>query len=222
MPLTTIRMIDIETRADTDLLARLPIEPKNGFLPLLYHLPCAVAVGHVTSEGVLTVVESLGSGLFDDPCELTELFWELLNRTPFLVTFNGRAFDVPVMELCALRYGACASRHWGEKYGSRYRYGQAHIDLLDVLCNYGGATRGYKLGHLVALLGYAGQDGMDGSMVQGLWEVGKIDEIQAYNRNDCIRTFALWLQWSRISGRLTETLYQESLKASAPFLDLIR
>ena len=63
---------------------------------------------------------------------------------------------------------------------------------------------------------------MDGSLVQTYYDDGRLDEIQAYNRLDIIRTYAVWLQWARIAGRLTEPLYQAALKASKPFLDQIR
>lgn len=224
MPPQTAIIVDIETRNDTDLMALHDYYPKEGtFLPLIYHLPCAIAIGRVDGEGRLLAVESLGDGLLgDDPCELTQSFWDMVGHAGTLISFNGRGFDIPVMELCALRYGCAAARHWTEAHGSRYRYGKAHLDLLDILSNYGGATKGLTLANVVQLLGYKGKDGMDGSMVQGMYEAGKIEEIQAYNRRDVICTYAVWLQYARISGRLTEPMYHAARSASKPFLEMLR
>lgn len=224
MPPTTSLIFDIETRHDTDLMAQLGYQAKpKDFAPILYHLPCAIAVGHMDGEGQLLSVESLGDLVSqDDPRVLTEDFWAMANHTPMLISYNGREFDLPVLELCALRYGCAAPKHWQEQYGTRYRYSKVHLDLFDILGNYGTRTKGLTLANVVQLLGYAGKDEVDGSKVQGLWEAGKLQEIQAYNRLDVIRTYAVWLHWAHIAGRLTEPLYQAALNASKPFLDQIR
>ena len=70
----------------------------------------------------------------------------MAEHTATLVSFNGRSFDIPVLEFCALHYGIAAPKHWkAGQQGNRYRYGTSHIDLLDVLGNYGGATKGFSL-----------------------------------------------------------------------------
>src|SRR5262245_12128964 len=193
---TVSLIFDIETRLDTDLAGRCGYTPKDGaFPPLPFHLPVAIAIGCVDGHGVLTAVESLGTPglLADDPCDLTTAFWQRITQAGVLIGFNSRGFDMPVMELCALRYGCAAPRHWGEAQGTRYRDSKQHLDLLDVLSNYAGASRGYSLNALVQLLGYAGKDGMDGSAVQSLWDAGELETIMQYNRLDIVRTYALWL-----------------------------
>jgi predicted PolB exonuclease-like 3'-5' exonuclease len=226
MPPTTSLIFDIETRADADLLAATGYAATDGeMLPPIFHLPVAIAVGHMTSEGILTSVESLADDLLgqDDPRVLTEDFWAMANHAPVWISYNGRSFDIPVLELCAMRYGCVALKHWQDQYGTRYRYGKAHLDLYDILSNYGAApTKGLTLSHLVQLLGYQGKAGVDGSKVQAMWEAGELDAIREYNRLDCVRTFAVYLQYAHIAGRLTEEVYQRALQASKPWLDAIR
>jgi predicted PolB exonuclease-like 3'-5' exonuclease len=220
----TMLIFDIETRHDTDLMQAFGYQGKpEVFAPLIYHLPCAVAIGQVTSEGVLTQVESLTDVYVDDdPAELTSEFWDRATHAPVLISFNGRGFDIPVLELCALRFGAVCAKHWqDDQKSTRYRYSKSHIDLLDILSN-GRPEKGFKLGNFTRLLGYTGKDDMDGSKVQGMYEAGQLTEIQAYNRLDVIRTYALWLQWSNIAGRLLPEQYRAALISSKPFLDQIR
>jgi 3'-5' exonuclease len=223
---STMLIFDIETHHDKHLMQTFGYQAKDGaFPPLIFHLPCAIAVGYLTGDGLLTGVESLlddPMGIPAAPWDLTEAFWTMANHTSVLVTFNGRSFDIPVLELCALRYGCTAPKHWQNARGTRYRYGNAHLDMLDILSNYGMATKGLSLTNVVQLLEYAGKDDMDGSRVQEMWEAGNINEIQAYNRLDVIRTYAVWLHWARMAGRLTEDLYQAALIGSKQFLDLIR
>src|SRR5262249_55253209 len=69
---------------------------------------------------------------------IAQAFWnELADSDATLVSFNGRAFDVPVLELAAFRYGIAAPKHFQRGGGNtRYRYGDAHIDVRAVLTNH--------------------------------------------------------------------------------------
>ena len=70
---------------------------------------------------------------------------------PVLVTFNGRAFDLPVIALRSLSHGVPLSWYYQER-GVRYRYSEeGHMDLCDWLADHG-ATRSGSL-DAVARLG---------------------------------------------------------------------
>jgi hypothetical protein len=134
------------------------------------------------------------------------------------VSFNGRAFDLPVLELQALRYGCPAPRYFNEKYGHRYRYSEErHYDLFDFLSN-AGAYRirgGFNL--LARLIGLPGKAWIDGSMIQGLWEAGQLRTIHDYCRQDVIQTYDLFLRIELMRGRLTPDTYQLASEAAASF-----
>jgi 3'-5' exonuclease len=137
-----------------------------------------------------------------------------------LVSFNGRAFDLPVLEMQALRYGCQAPRYFNEKYGHRYRYSEErHYDLFDFLSNVGvhRIRGGFNL--LARLIGLPGKTSVDGSMIQGLWEASQLSTIHAYCRQDVIQTYGLFLRVELIRGRLTPEAYQAAWEAAAPFLE---
>lgn len=213
---------------------------RSTFIPVTYHIPISIAVGRVNAEYVLTSVETLAydhaqqvpleleSTLFTPAGEtferaMVEDFWRLVNEGYTLVTFNGRGFDLPVLELAALRDGLGAPRYWNEKYGHRYRFSEdGHYDLQEVLTNGGAAQLRGGLNALLTMLGYVGKDGVDGSMVQDLWEKGEHETIHTYCRRDVICTWALFVRLELIRGRMTPEQYDHVCRQSATFLHQIR
>ena len=148
---------------------------RNDFLPIAFDIPISIVVGNVTGNHTLTAVEVLCAQDYSEEGIVCE-FWRRVEIFPgTLVSFNGRAFDLPVMEMQALRYGCQAPRYFNEKYGHRYRYSEErHYDLFDFLSNVGvhRIRGGFNL--LARLIGLPGKTWVDGSMIQGLWEAGQL------------------------------------------------
>jgi 3'-5' exonuclease len=193
-------------------------EGRSDFLPISFHVPISIVVGNVSGNHVLTAVEVLCAQDYSEEGIVCE-FWRRIEAFPgTLVSFNGRAFDLPVLELQALRYGCQAPRYFNEKYGHRYRYSEEwHYDLFDFLSN-AGAYRirgGFNL--LVRLMGLPGKTWIDGSMIQGLWEAGQLNTIHAYCRRDVIQTYGLFLRIELMRGRLSPHEYRVAWEAAAPF-----
>lgn len=193
---------------------------RGDFLPLAFHVPISIVVGNVTASYILTAVEVLGAEDYSEAGIVCE-FWRRVEMFPgTLVSFNGRAFDLPVLEMQALRYGCQAPRYFNEKYGHRYRYSEErHYDLFDFLSNVGvhRIRGGFNL--LARLIGLPGKTSVDGSMIQGLWEASQLSTIHAYCRQDVIQTYGLFLRVELIRGRLTPEAYQAAWEAAAPFLE---
>jgi predicted PolB exonuclease-like 3'-5' exonuclease len=183
-------------------------------------VPISIVVGNVTSSHILTAVETLCAEDYSEQGIVCE-FWRRIEAFPgTLVSFNGRAFDLPVLEMQALRYGCQAPRYFNEKYGHRYRYSEErHYDLFDFLSNVGvhRIRGGFNL--LARLIGLPGKTSVDGSMIQGLWEAGQLSTIHAYCRQDVIQTYGLFLRVELMRGRLTPVTYQAAWEVAAPFLE---
>ena len=116
------------------------------FVPYTYHIPVSIAVAKIDASFNLIDIVTLDAPKYR-PHVMTKHFWDgwKAYQQPSLVTFNGRTFDLPVLELAAYRYGV-AIPEWFNIYGKnwenpRSRYNQSsHLDLQDIITNYG-ATR---------------------------------------------------------------------------------
>ena len=140
---------------------------------------------------------------------LLEEFSRFVGRArPVLVTYNGRAFDLPVIALRALCHGTPLAWYYRER-NVRYRYSEeGHLDLCDWLADHG-ATRSGSLDAVARLIGLPGKVGVDGSQVEGLYHAGHLDEIQRYCLADVAQTALLFLRFRLLQGVLRPDQYQE-------------
>lgn len=225
-------IIDIETRIDKRLLRdalypgqqmdeqqaylRLRDELAGGFFPTSLHVPISIAVGNVNDDHILESVENLAAEPYSE-MELVREFWRRAEHfSGCLVTFNGRGFDIPVLELQALRYGIAAPSHFAHR--SR-RSDEHHLDLQDFVTNRGDFRIRGGLDLLLKSIGMPGKTGIDGSQVQELFENGRLVEIHRYCRNDVIQTYFLFLRIQLIRGRIDQARYQKALERCAHFLN---
>jgi 3'-5' exonuclease len=232
-------IFDIETRIDKHLLNEIfcreqrlsddeaferfrgQLRERGGsdFPPLVLHVPISIAVGNVGDDHVLRTVENLALADYSEQ-KLTREFWTRAEQfNGCLVTFNGRRFDLPVLELNALRHGIAAPAYFGGDDSPRSRHaGERHLDLHDFLTNYGAAPLRGGLDALLRMIGMPGKSGIDGSRVQEFYDAGRLDEIHRYCRADVIRTYFLFIRVELMRGRLDEAAYAAAYAASAHFL----
>ncbi len=181
----------------------------NDFIPHSYHIPVSIVVAKVAEDfSILDIV-----ALDESECRphvLTKDFWQgwKAYACPAFVTFNGRGFDLPVMEAAAYRYGVSIAK-WllphGPLHGQpRYRYNSgAHIDLYEMLTNFGAAPFHGGLNIAASLLGKPGKMDVSGSDVQSMYDEGKLSEINAYCRCDVLDTYFVFLRSRVLTGKIT-------------------
>lgn len=107
-----------------------------------------------------------------------------------LVTFNGRGFDMPVMEATALRERVRCPRLFRKSV--RGRYDDGHNDLCDYLSNHG-STAPVSLDLWCRSVGLPGKGDVHGSDVATLAKVGDMATIHAYCLSDVAQTGLLAL-----------------------------
>ncbi len=190
----------------------------NDFFPLSFHVPVSIAVGSVAGDYQLLSVESLAENDYSEE-NLVREFWERVERfRGCLVTFNGRQFDLPVLELQALRFGCIAPSYFGgdSPYRRRFQLSK-HFDLQEFITNFGTyrVRGGFDL--LLRLIGMPGKGEVDGSQVQELWDAGRLPEIHAYCRRDVIQTYFLFLHVELIRGRITPERIRQLHELAAPY-----
>jgi|YelNatPaOPRAMG01_1025707.scaffolds.fasta_scaffold01072_3 predicted PolB exonuclease-like 3'-5' exonuclease len=191
----------------------------SDFLPVTLHVPISIAIGNVGEDHALRSVESLMLANYSEEGLVRE-FWSRYERfAGTMVSFNGRRFDLPVLELAALRHGISAPIHFGESSAARHRYSEErHFDLLDYLTNHGAVSLPGGMNLLLRMIGMPGKRAMDGSRVQEYYESGRLDEIHRYCRSDVVQTYFLFLRVELMRGRISEETYRNASQSSARFL----
>lgn len=237
-------VFDVESVADGQLVAKIrfpgeSLDPQQAvqkyrdelmarhetdFIPYSYQFPVSVVVAKVSSDFRLQDLVAL-----DEPHYrahvLTENFWrgwEAYQR-PTLVSFNGRGFDIPLLELAAFRFGVSLPGWMGSKGPNyqqpRYRYNpESHLDLCDVLTNYGATRFSGGLNLAASVLGKPGKMDVQGHMVQDLYDAGKLAEINDYCRCDVLDTYFVFLRTMVVWGQLSLEREQELIAETKQWL----
>lgn len=222
-------IFDIETVGDGDLIRKVrypadDLTPREALvryrkqlmeetgkdvLPLTFVLPVSVAIAKVAADYRLLELTVLDSPEFR-PQEIVRRFWQGWQhyQRPTLVTFNGRGYDVPVLEVAAFRFGLSIPAWFNvdsrafEQSRNRYNY-DSHLDLQELLTNFGSFRMNGGLNLLAHLIDKPGKAGIDGSQVQDLYHEGHVDRINDYCRCDVLDTYFVFLRSRVLLGKLT-------------------
>jgi 3'-5' exonuclease len=222
-------VFDIESVADGQLISKIRypgegLEPTEAieryrqelrdqydsdFIPYTFQLPVSIAVGKISHDYRLIDVTVLDEPQFR-PHVLTEHFWRGWDRyrRPTLVSFNGRTFDLPLLELAAFRFGISIPGWFNvgaksfEQYRNRYNL-DAHIDLQEILTNFGSTRFTGGLNLAANLLGKPGKMDVQGHMVQDLFYRGQLAEINDYCRCDLLDTYFVFLRTRVLFGAMS-------------------
>jgi len=243
-PAVKYLVFDVESVADGQLVSQIRF-PREGlspadairryrdeliekydsdFIPYSYQYPVSVVVAKIAADCQLLDIVALDEPRFR-PHVITENFWrgwELYKR-PTLVTFNGRTFDLPLMELAAFRYGLSVPAWFDLNSKSfsqpRYRYNpEAHFDLYELLTNFGATRLSGGLNLAATLLGKPGKMEVQGHMVQDLFDAGKLTQINDYCRCDVLDTYFVFLRSAVLLGQISLDREQELLAETYQWL----
>jgi DNA polymerase elongation subunit (family B) len=182
--------------------------------PLTGQVVCIAMLNAESMRGKVLFVaedydeESTGSVEFVpcvDESEMLVNFWELAKRYDSIVTFNGRAFDVPFLYLRSAVLDVPVTR----KDWLGYRFAtEPHCDLAEQLCFYGvsgrdGAARKFNLDFYCKAFGIPSPkaQGVSGYQVPEMIAQGRYKEIAEYCVRDVEATVQLYRIWSeRLKG----------------------
>lgn len=204
--------MDIETVPDPNLYQapETPFGEEKPFPPLYAHQPVAIGVLWLTADLAFQRLGIIGDGQ-DEAGQLAALSEFVEREAPTLVTWNGRAFDLPVVVLRCLHHGIPLGWYYGRR-DVRYRYtDEGHLDLGDALAERG-AVKQTSLDIAARLIGLPGKMGVDGSQVEGLFRAGRLDAIKHYCLTDVAQTACLLLRYLLLAGRETPTNVVTALK----------
>ncbi|MGB8932104.1 MAG: 3'-5' exonuclease [Anaeromyxobacteraceae bacterium] len=185
---------------------------RSDFLPLPYHRPVAACSLEAIEDGGVVSVSDLSSWTDrsgpGDERSFLERFWERAEGAT-LVTFHGRGFDLPVLELRSLKHAVPL----GSISAPGPAMPAAHFDVKEALTSRG-AAQAAPLDLYAKLVGLPGKEEVVGADVQGLYAAGDLDRIAAYCMTDVVQTFLLFLRCRLLDGSLTPDGYAESAAAA--------
>ena len=230
-------LFDVESVADGELLKKIeypdePITPEQAidkcridrmektgreFIPYTYQIPVSVAIAKIGKDLSLIDLKTLDDHQYRPPV-ITRDFWNgwrhyrekcmIGGRSDLaLVSFNGRTFDVPLMELAAFRYGIGIG-DWMNNKGPSYEQPRnrfnfaSHFDLQEVITNFGATRLNGGLNLLANLINKPGKMGIAGHMVQDLYNAGELRQINDYCRCDVLDSYFVFLRVKLISGEI--------------------
>lgn len=193
------------------------------FIPHTFQIPIAVVVAKVGVDFGLIDIVSLDEPKFR-PHVITQHFWRGWEayKFPTWVTFNGRSFDLPIMELAAFRYGISIPKWFqGEGYRApRNRFNaSAHTDLQDVLTNFGAARCNGGLNLVATLLNKPGKMDITGDQVQKQFDEGNTMAISDYCRCDVLDTYFAFLRVQTLKGKIALEQELELVQAAKVWIE---
>ena len=220
-------VFDIESVADPALIAKVHFGGKvtpeesvrkyrdellaqnnSDFIPYTFQIPVSVVIAKIAKDFSLMDIVVLDDPAFH-PHKICSDFWKgwLAYNRPTLVSFNGRGFDIPMLELAAFRYGISIPQWFAMETKMfdqpRYRYNtKFHIDLCDILTNSGATRFNGGLNLAASLLGKPGKMDTQGFMVQDMYEAGRLSEINDYCQCDVLDTYFVFLRTMVLTGKL--------------------
>ncbi len=220
--------LDLETVADEALVSAVDGEPtrpygeqlrrvlaerrartggRSDFLPLPYHRPVAACLLEAIEDGGIVRVTDVAAWTDrrGDEAEFLASTWDRLAGAA-LVTFHGKGFDVPVLELRSLKHAIPMPGWFAARRGGAIL---EHHDLKELL-SAPGAGGAAPLDLYAKLVGLPGKEDVAGADVQELYAAGSLERIAAYCMTDVVQTFLLFLRQRLVEGALMPDGYAES------------
>lgn len=187
-------------RAQTEARTKSPTG--SDFLPVTFQKPVAICTLRIDAG-----FHPISLSFLDAPHyrseEMVKLFWigmEKFHRAK-LVTFNGRGFDLPMLEMAGYELGLSCPGYYNSDKRNRYR--STNIDLQDFLGNQGVVKLEGGLNLFARRLGLPGKMGTTGHDVYPMFKAGKLQEINDYCACDTIDTYFVFLRTRVMLGELS-------------------
>jgi predicted PolB exonuclease-like 3'-5' exonuclease len=246
-PKTAFLIVDTESVPDGDLIARVrypgekltPDEATDrfrdecraaspsgsDFVPVTFQTPVSASVIRVGAKFELQKVSCLDAPDYR-PAEVVRKFWMGVDfYRAQLVTFNGRGFDIPLLELAAYRRGINLHTHI-QKTRNRYNGG---LDLQEWFSNYGACRLNGGLNLLAKMLGLPGKMDVTGQQVLDMYRRGEQAAINSYCLCDTLDTYFVFLRTRVLTGDIDLeeeqkiiALARETLEGQADEYPIIR
>lgn len=174
----------------------------KSFMPLPLHQIACLSVLWV-ANGQMTL-KSLALNQHSE-AQILQTFFNALDKTPTLVSWNGKGFDIPVMVYRALQHGLAAPKLFSDTGDMKYnnytnRYHDRHTDVMLKLAM---GTSLQKLDIVASMCGFAGKQDTTGYDVVPMVQAGEWQRLTTYCESDVLNTWLVYSRYQRLAGRLS-------------------
>ena len=184
------------------------VQTGNDFLPP--HLQRVIVISCVARDDEGVKIFSIAEPERDEKTIILRFFGAIERNVPQLVSWNGKGFDIPVLNHRALIHGVCCTRFWesgDEDQSFRYnnytnRYQTRHLDMMDQLAMFNGRNFA-PLDDIARLANLPGKLGVGGAEVWPEYQKGNLRAIRDYCEADVVNTFILFLRFQVVRGLMS-------------------
>lgn len=173
------------------------------FVNPAFHTPISLAAIALDENFFIRHIGLLGH---PDPTpeSIVKKFWETYKtKRPVLIDFNGRGYDIRLMEYWAFQLGISIGPKHFERFGARNRFSDnLHLDLHEFLTNFGAIRFRGGLNLFAKVLNKPGKMDTKGDQVQSLYDEKKFFEIDDYCLGDAMDTYYVFLRTRIMTGQL--------------------
>jgi 3'-5' exonuclease len=189
------------------------VQSGSDFLPP--HLQKVIVISCVARDDEGVKIFTIGEPERDEKAAIHRFFDAIERKVPQLVSWNGKGFDVPVLNHRGLLHGVCCARFWetgDEDQAFRFnnyvnRFQTRHLDLMDQLAMFNGRNFA-PIDDVARLVGLPGKQGVGGADVWPAYRRGEIQAIRDYCEADVVNTYALFLRFQVMRGALAQDRYE--------------
>lgn len=202
-------------------LAALEAEqPGRTFINPSFHQPVSIVAMAVNANFEIQKIAVLADTERTVEARVRK-FWSIVEEShPILVDFNGKGFDLRVLELWAYRLGIALPERYLDKFGPRYRFSfDAHLDLSEFLTNHGAIRLKGGLNLFAKLLGCPGKLDVKGDHVQALYDANDHQVIDDYCMRDVVDSYFVFLRVQVMRGLLSLDAERERVLSAKAFIE---
>jgi 3'-5' exonuclease len=203
---TDTLVLDIETIPDPDLPPPRPSDDGKDRIPSPpYHRIVSIGALLMDQRCMFRRIGLIGEDK-DEAGMLSAFASYLESSRPWIISFNGRGFDLPVIGARCFRHGIPLKYYYNAR-DVRYRHTpDGHFDLMDFLADYG-ASKCTGLDVMAKLCGMPGKLGVNGNDVATLVAAGNHAAVKDYCLCDVVQTAAVFLRVQLLRGELSRDEY---------------
>lgn len=188
----------------------------NCFMPAHYHRPVVVGMLAIGADGTYIAHQVIDATGENGTARLVAKFWgdmagvanPPVNAKKW-VSFNGKNFDAPVMEIWGHRLGVPMPIWFGGGFDVKpwedprnKILSSPHLDLMAFLSpqKYSAGGSG-SMSYWARTFGLPGKTGVSGADSLKLWDEGRVAELGEYCMTDCLNTAGILLGVLRAQGQ---------------------